>query len=182
MSMTAISPQQVVDAIMSFSPTQRDEFIRLLAEVCPHEMPRAIIRYFPVAKREEMFGELYSKAFRRVLPVCYQHAREILSMNPSISDDEFHKDIHAKVEKFVMDTKSQAAQQEKEILESKRNRKPDPKTIRRNVVICKLNDEKPNLTYGQLGKQFNLSPSSIRDILEERSKWFSLADKQTLNQ
>lgn len=180
MTKSAISPQQLVDAFMSYGPEQRDEFVRLFAQVCPHETPRAIIRHFPVAKREEMDGELYRKTFLRVLPACYQHAREILSMNPEISDDEFQKDMHAKLEKFVMDTKSLAAQKEKENLETQRNRKSDPNTIKRNVDICKLKDEKPNLSLGQLGKQFNLSPSSIRDILEERSRWFSLADRLTL--
>lgn len=177
MTTTAISPQQLVDAFMSYGPEQRDEFVRLFAQVCPHETPRAIIRHFPVAKREEMDGELYRKTFLRVLPACYQHAREILSTNPEISDEEFQKDMHAKLEKFVMDTKSLAAQKEKENLETQRNRKSDPKIIKRNAAICKRKNEKPELTNGQLANIFKpLSASSVRDILEDKNKWLSLAD------
>src|SRR5262249_55258538 len=42
------------------------------------------------------------------------------------------------------------------IATSRRNRKSDPETIRRNVAICDYHREHPKLSNGQLGKKYDL--------------------------
>ena len=67
-------------------------------------------------------------------------------------------------------------------LKERRDRKPDPETINRNVAICDLRKQDPvTWSQGRLAKHYDVTPRYIRKVLEEEDRWRLLASQLGTN-
>ena len=112
------------------------------------------------------------------LPISLQEARKVARENPSISDEEFDKDLLRRVSDYMERYDRGIGEREAAKLKAKRDRKPDQKIAIRNVEICDLRRQDPRLwSQGRLAKKFKVGVRYIRKVLVEETEWRAKATR-----
>jgi hypothetical protein len=126
----------------------------------------AIIKFLTVSERERLFKllEYRPSLFNGTNYVIVPEALTELMLRIIRS---FLRELAPELSRKVANLRARLA---------KRNRRSATKTVRRNVEICKLRNDKPKFwTLGRLAKQFKVTKRAISKVLAEEIKWNWLA-------
>jgi hypothetical protein len=149
-----------------------------LRSVSTAEVPFVVCNELPLTEQGRFAEMMFEELLWRVFPLLQRTARELIREDPSLSDEQFDKELHERVKQHMDVYNREISELERAKLKEARDRKPDPETVRRNVEICNLRKQDPaKWSLGQLAKKYEMTKQSIKKIIEEESKWRRLEVK-----
>jgi hypothetical protein len=179
---TKRKPNELLDTYLALSNEDKTRFCQLLGEASPAEAAINFFGWLEPIERERFTDWITEQFDDLVLPVLARIAREIAQETSHISDDEFERAIAKEFNRVTNEFTNSIQEKEVAKLKAARDRKPDPKTIIRNVEICDLRTkDKKTWTQGRLAKKYGITARAIRKILEEERNWRTLANKLRTN-
>lgn len=171
-----MTPQEVFDKYLLLSPSEMGEFLRMVGSVSSADAAWVLVSSFGPIERDRFTTAVFNEMFSQFFPVVFRTAREVAKENRDISDDEFDAELYKRVAQLQAEYDQAIGEREATKLKAKRDRKPDPETIRRNVEICDLRKtDKRHWSQGRLAKKYHITTRAIRSILKDETKWRKLA-------
>jgi hypothetical protein len=116
-----------------------------------------------------------------------QHVRAMIVNHAILTDEEYDTLFRRRVETnqyITFDTITDPYQYAADLLIAlqSRNRRSAPKTVRRNLEICKRREENAKLwTLGRLAREYRMTKRAISKILKDPIKWRILATQLRSN-
>jgi hypothetical protein len=176
-----VTPQVLRDLFWMMSDLERGDFLRLISDSIPAETIFAMIGMMDAAERIRFFDMISDEVVMRTMPGVMKAAVEAVRDMPQASMEELLTEVTRRHSDAMQEYDQEIVAIEAAKLKALRDRKSNPETILQNVQICDRHSQNPELTQGQLGKQFDMTPAAIRKILKEESKWRRLASRLRTN-
>jgi hypothetical protein len=173
---TPFGPKTLIDLYLMLPNDQKTAFLGMLANVSPANVPLYMVAGMSEAQKVRFYGAIMPVIANRMIPMFVSQAIDVVRECPTASRKEMSDAIELRTKDWLRGYIDLAERIKAEELKSKRDRKADPKTARRNVEICDLRKRDPkHWTQGQLAKKFKVSSQAIRKILGQETKWRRLA-------
>jgi hypothetical protein len=111
-----------------------------------------------------------------MMPLVIGQTWDLLRENPQITREQYGEEVESRVRKTVEEMAQVVSEREREKFKAQRDRKRDPKTIKRNVEICDLRKkDRKHWSLGRLAKKYGVSVRTITLTLQEEATWRRLA-------
>lgn len=175
--MDDVTPQKLFDYYWRLTYEQKIEFIKLLAKISTPDVVLILADGLSKPEKFEFAGQYTQHIIDGLMPVVIEQAWNILKQKPKIEKDKFVEDAKVKVKEWVEEISREVAEVEREKLKEKRDRQSDSENVVRYVEIINFAQSNPKIKQNALAKKFDLSPSMIRKILKEETKWRTLFKK-----
>ena len=163
--------QLVLDDLNQLDISQKVEFLRLFGEQATSVLARVLLENLPLLEKNKLLESVLLPHAEQIIPLIVRAAIQAVKKNPSLNIAE----IQALIQRYKTDetVHETIADIEAAKLAKKRNRKPDPKILRRNIQICNLRNKDPKKwTQGKLRKKFGLNTTDhVKKILKQETKW-----------
>jgi hypothetical protein len=167
-----VTPQGLLDIFWMLPNEERKEFLRLLGDSSPADVPFLIalgLEKTEVARFVEM---VYFQIFPRIVPIVIQHGIQLLRENPAAPTEELQREIEARIAEYHTEYDQVIGKRERAALKAKRDRKSDAATVTRNLEICNLRQHnRRHWSYAALAKKYGGTPQNIKKILDNEPKW-----------
>ncbi|HEY1600912.1 MAG TPA: hypothetical protein VGG64_15000 [Pirellulales bacterium] len=173
----AVTPEsekaaEILDLYRKLTGDERNACLQMIGAISFAEAPFVMMNGMRLIEQGRFNDMIADGVLRLVLPIMVQEARKIAHELPDIPDEKFEAELLARVAASTTEFKQEIGELEQAKLKQKRDRKPDPEIIRRNVEICDLwAKDRAQWTQGKLARKYHLSPRAIRLILNDEQKW-----------
>jgi hypothetical protein len=177
--MEPITPKAILDVYELFSEENQQAFLRLLGERLSGEALFAMLGCLHPFEYGVFIDKFHGALAETLYPVYIREARRVAKEGPDLSDEEFDRQVTARVQQATNQVKAEIGAEERAKLKATRDRQSDPETVRRNVEICDRRLQDPgHWTQGQLALEYRITKRAIRKILGNEAKWRKLARGQ----
>lgn len=147
----------------NLSGNERGAFLRLLGQQSPAELILLLISELSEVQRD------------RFIEMILPPAGEVVDTAPSEPDAEIQAFMDELVAKSAVNT-PKFIQSVIADYKSKRERKSNPETIKRNVEICDLRkQDRRKWSLRKLAKHYDVTTRVITQVTKEEAKWRRLA-------
>jgi hypothetical protein len=170
--MEAFTPVALRDLYLTFSKDDRHVFLKLIASHCTGYEPLMMLDELPRAELWKYNSNVFGSLIQTALPILLKHARKLAKEHPSLTDEEFERQLETMVTQFVQNERDAVSELVREQIKKSRDRKSDPETIRRNVEICDLRKQnKKTWSQEKLAKKYEVTKQYISNVLKDEEKW-----------
>jgi hypothetical protein len=170
--MEPVTPQVVFDLYALLSNEQQIAFLKLLGRASTAEVPFMINGELTIGEQQRYAEMIGDTAIAHLMPVLAAAALTAVREFPNATNAEIEQAIVRAAEKSFQEYDDHVSEIEQAKLKSKRDRKPDPETIRRNVEICNLRKhDKKTWTHGKLAQRYKMKKQTVARILKAEAKW-----------
>lgn len=186
-----VTPASLLDDIFALTIPQLRTFFILLGEHLSADALGFIIRSLNSSERTRLGDVLrkpVSKTERLIIGPCTEDEADDQLANPhscvetpNLEDaanaafEEVFKELAPAIQGVI----EGVVQKEVANYKSKRNRKSDPDTIKRNVEICDLRkQDRKKWSLRKLAKHFNVTDRAITLVLKDEDKWRRLGTEE----
>jgi hypothetical protein len=172
MEVELFTPQVLIELYRTLPAEKQAEFRKCLARTLTNRDMAQIMAEMPRDERRQACAILVEV----IMPFLISNAVRLVRENPSLSNEAIEKKLASHAKKFGDDFAREAGDIEREKLKIQRDRKSDPRTVRRNVEICdRRRQDTKRWTFGRLAREYEITRQAIVRILKEEDKWRRLA-------
>jgi hypothetical protein len=147
------TPTTLRDLYLNLSKDDRDIFLRLIAAHCTGREPLMMLDELPRAELWKYNSMVFGTLIQTALPILLKNARELAKKNPSLSDEEFDRQLEAMVNDFVANERDVVSALVSEQNKEKRDAKP--RNTDRDDEIVRLYDVEGK-TFGEIPRMLIL--------------------------
>jgi hypothetical protein len=181
-TIASMTPREVIDMYLDLTDEQQKEFLRMVAGMLRAEAIYGMAQELNLVERQRINSLLFEELAGGFFLFALQHARTIAKEMRDISDEEFDKQLQARVSEATATFTKAIGELEAAAMKAKRDRKPGRKIATRNIEICDLRrQDKRHWSQGRLAKKYDLDVRSIRKILNNELKWRRIAEEGRTN-
>lgn len=168
MAIESLTPVMLRDLIKLLQTDQRKILMRLVgSEIVKGDYVELVSQLKPEVK-EQVYEMHYGAFTKHLYPMMLDKAVKACREMAHISDDEI-KDAMTKHAAQLMGVMRDAAFEE---VNTQRNRKSDPETIRRNIeMLDKRRSDSKTWSYAKLGDHYGVSKEYARDVIKAEGHW-----------
>jgi hypothetical protein len=180
--MSRITPVTAEAVYELFHSLTNDEQLAFISRLAKNVTAECVLKMMAELTELEQvrFADLFAKnGGEWLLTICTAEAVKVA--RGETDDNRLASAVINAADQKLADARQQMAELERIKLKQARDRSPDPETIRRNIQIIEMHEQKPHLTPGQLGVVFKKSRQHISTVLKEKMKWRSLASRLATN-
>lgn len=168
----AITPHDILVIFRMLSPDHRTEFMKLVAKESNAELFYQQAHSLPDEEYVKLMTSMINKVLVSILPGAINHVISTLKELPEASLTEIEQAVSLKMAQGAEALVKGTEYRTKHEFAKKRNRKSDPKTIKRNVEICdRRRRDSKTWSHGKLASEYGLSEPMIRKILTAEAEW-----------
>jgi hypothetical protein len=178
--MGPITPKELLDVYELLSEENQRAFLRLLGGRLSGEALFAMLGCLHRSEYGVFIDSFHGLLAETLYPVYIREARRVAKESSNLSDEEFDRQVTARVQQATDQFKAEIGSEERDKLKAERNRQSNPETVRRNVEICDLRLQDPKRwTHGRLARKYGKTSQLIRKILKEETEWRRKAREQS---
>jgi hypothetical protein len=167
------TPRAVADLFNMLSPEDQVKALSQMAVTAEHVW--RVMDQLPELEKKAFSDRVFNDMAWMVFPFVIDCAIKVFRQYPNLSDEDLHNRINGLAKQtlsaFEEERDKLATAQEK----ARRDRKPDPATIRRNLEICDLRRRDPKTwSLKKLARKYELSRERVHQILKDEPEWLRL--------
>lgn len=164
---------QLIDEYNQLDYSDQEEFFERFGNQCSGDAVFRMSGYLSREQLKKFSDRIFESHSINLIPHFIEQALQVVEEMPGAGKEEKLKEILKRGSEATRRMQESVAKLEQEKLATKRNRKSDPETVKRNVEICNLRIQ--GMSQGQLAKKFDITDAMIRKIEKEELKWRRLA-------
>jgi hypothetical protein len=167
------SPRAVAELFNLLSP--EDQVKALIQMTVTAEHVWRVVDQLPPLEQYAFSELLFNKITWMVFPIIIDSAIRVFRQSPDASDEELHTRINEQAKQTLSEFEEARDKLATAKEKQRRDRKPDPTTIRRNLEICDLRRRDPQKwSLKKLARKYKVSRERVHQILKDESEWLRL--------